>query len=1177
MAFAQVLVSVVASDNAASETPAESGQFLIRRVGGDPLRPVTVFYTTDGSATEGDDYAPLSGKVTLALGQEEAPVDIDVPGDDEVFEGNETVTISLQNDGSGIVFIVDRTATVTIVDSPHSVTASTGTNAVEDPVGNGQIIASLGARNESGNALTVEYSVGGTAIPDTDYEALSGVAVIPVGSSSASIDIKPLSDDLLEGGETVEVTLTTTSDSRARVGTPASASLTIADDEANRDDDSDGLSNIDECPDLNQCRDTDQDSTPDYQDADDDNDGVPTATENPPDQDTNADGIPDYLDDDDDGDGRPTRDEDANEDGDGNPATNPTDSDGDGAPNYLDPDDQGGPTGDLDGDGLTNEREDELGTDPENADTDGDGVGDGDEDVAGTDPLDDRSFEDADGDLVPDKVEADDGTDPNNPASFADSDGGGTADHIETTVYPSYGVAPTNTSDPRDDRRDFDGDGLPDRLEIAISSEPGAVDSPTADGAGDDNGNGITNAVEAYLATLGIVSIDSASDFDRDGYPDAAEVSLALNPLSATESDSDGDSIPDVVELLAGLDIDAATDTDADGVPDAREIALGTDPLDANSPVVNGASDDDGDGVSNAIEHVLQRLGGSGDTDQSSDGDGDGISDADEIRFGTDPLHDEQPAPWIQVAQAEFGPVSSLSTAGGTATATARVGGHQAGSILYDWSGSDNAVLAVVSGSQTGKTLKFAPQTLPPGPYRLVLQVQRTVSNYTSPISVLEFTLSVLKDAEASDVADADGDGIPDVADDSDARSGLANELPTQSGARMQASAGLRLQLGTTARISQATSARVTSEDIARAGDGNGGGVGNSDDEFDYQSGIYDFEVTNLPEVGSTVQVVIPQAIAIGEFPDYRKYRPGVGWGDFVEDDNNSVASTAGSSGGCPEPGDQSYQPGLTPGHFCIQLTIEDGGPNDADSAQGPNGVVKDPGGVATPKGQVAVGSGSGSIGPAALVVLGLFAFLAARRRRTGSIFPSSMLVLCCACLLATSANSRADAFVGAGAGLSSLEPETQGTPFSVADTQDFGYKIFGGFDLTPVSRKLSVEAFWADLGEASLSGGGRVDYSLLGAGLMYGLGSVTAPRLSGFVEVGVARLDVGANIPFQQEDETSLFFGVAGSFAIRRHWFLQLEYDYYTKDAQFLSLSIVKRFRTGSADRPQTYPLPGQ
>jgi hypothetical protein len=558
----------------------------------------------------------------------------------------------------------NATATVTISDSSYSVTASRVSNAVEDPLSAGEIEVSLTAENLSGAPLRVEYTVSGTATPDTDYEAVDGVAELAQGSSSVSIVVTPISDERLEQNETVVVTLTTTSDPRAPVGAPASATVTITDDDSTADDDGDGLDNAFECPDFDDCRDSDGDDVPDYLDPDDDDDAIPTAMEDPPDQDTDADSVPDYLDDDDDNDGRSTRDEDLDEDGDGNPATNPTDIDDDGIPDYLDEEDQGGPTGDLDGDGLTNQREQELGTDPNVADTDGDGVDDSDEVDAGTDPLDPASFADGDGDLVPDVIEADNDTDPNEANDFLDTDGGGTPDHVETVAYESLGLPPTDEMDPRDDARDLDRDGLPDRLEIAFGSAADDGNSPTENGGDDDSGNGVTNAVEAHLAALGITAVDTLSDFDRDGYPDAMEVGFGLDPLVAGARDSDGEGVPDVIETTAGADIDASTDSDADGVPDAREIALGSDFLDANSPVANGNLDDDGDGVSNAVEHVLRVLGGADDSDAGTDTDGDGLGDADETRTGTDPLHDEQPVPWIELRQADFGHVRALGSNG---------------------------------------------------------------------------------------------------------------------------------------------------------------------------------------------------------------------------------------------------------------------------------------------------------------------------------------------------------------------------------------------------------------------------------------------------------------------------------------------------------------------------------
>jgi hypothetical protein len=59
--------------------------------------------------------------------------------------------------------------------------------------------------------------------------------------------------------------------------------------------------------------------------------------------------------------------------------------------------------GDPDGDGLTNQEEKEIGTDPNNSDSDGDGISDGEEQDIGTDPMLDDS--DNDGYLDSDEVD----------------------------------------------------------------------------------------------------------------------------------------------------------------------------------------------------------------------------------------------------------------------------------------------------------------------------------------------------------------------------------------------------------------------------------------------------------------------------------------------------------------------------------------------------------------------------------------------------------------------------------------------------------------------------------------------------------------------------------------------------------------------------------------------------
>ncbi len=107
---------------------------------------------------------------------------------------------------------------------------------------------------------------------------------------------------------------------------------------------------------------------------------------------------------------------------------------------------------DADGDGLSDDREAELGTDPALADTDGDGLLDGEEvDEFGTDPF---TF-DSDDDTFPDPLELEAGTDPLDPASTPlDQDANRTLDvtifacEPGTTVpIPSSGCDPVPNAD----------------------------------------------------------------------------------------------------------------------------------------------------------------------------------------------------------------------------------------------------------------------------------------------------------------------------------------------------------------------------------------------------------------------------------------------------------------------------------------------------------------------------------------------------------------------------------------------------------------------------------------------------------------------------------------------------------------------------------------------------------
>ncbi len=220
------VVSAAASDPAAGETlagaAANGGRYTVTRTG--PFTgPLVVNYHLEGTA-DGNDYATLSGTVTILAGQATATIDLSIL-DDLVGEAAETVILVLNaSDDYRITTVAaQRQATVTITDNEPAVTISAA-----DPMAseNGTDTARflVMRTGPTTQALTINYTLAGTASAG-DYEALSGTLVIPAGAASASITLVALADLLIEGNETVMVNLAA---GAYRVGAAPSASATIA-------------------------------------------------------------------------------------------------------------------------------------------------------------------------------------------------------------------------------------------------------------------------------------------------------------------------------------------------------------------------------------------------------------------------------------------------------------------------------------------------------------------------------------------------------------------------------------------------------------------------------------------------------------------------------------------------------------------------------------------------------------------------------------------------------------------------------------------------------------------------------------------------------------------------------------------------------------------------------------
>ena len=348
---------------------------------------------------------------------------------------------------------------------------------------------------------------------------------------------------------------------------------------------------------------------------------------------------------------------------------------------------------DTDGDGVTNDKENEDGTDPndpcdfilahqncspssawKNADCDGDGVTNGKEKEDGTDSLDPCDFvlahqncspstewknADCDGDGVTNGKEKEDGTDPLDSCDLI---------YTSISILPSYSWK----------KEDCDGDGVTNWKEVQDETDPTdpcdyKPESITLPQSGDYltvdcDGDGVTNGDEKEDGTDPLDSCDliytsisilpsyswKKEDCDGDGVTNWKEVQDETDPTDPCDYKPESITLPQSGDYLT-------VDCDGDGVTNGDEKEDGTDPLDscdfvlAHQTVTPSTTwndtDCDGDGVTNGDEkedgtdpldpcdydpeHIT--LPQNGDY-LTVDCDGDGVTNGDEKEDGTDPL-----------------------------------------------------------------------------------------------------------------------------------------------------------------------------------------------------------------------------------------------------------------------------------------------------------------------------------------------------------------------------------------------------------------------------------------------------------------------------------------------------------------------------------------------------------
>jgi hypothetical protein len=235
-------VTVAVSPLAVDEDGATNLVYTFTRAGF-TATPLTVNFSIGGTADFGaspDDYTqtgaatftPPTGTVNFTAGSSTAMVTIN-PEADATSEPDETVILTVT---SGTDYIVGSpsSATGTITNDDAVVTVAVAPASTSE--GGAAMVYTFSRTGTTGAALTVNFSVGGTASFPGDYSQSGATTFTPptatvtigIGNASAAVTVTPLTDCISgEGPETVQFTVT--AGTGYTVGVPSTAIGTIND------------------------------------------------------------------------------------------------------------------------------------------------------------------------------------------------------------------------------------------------------------------------------------------------------------------------------------------------------------------------------------------------------------------------------------------------------------------------------------------------------------------------------------------------------------------------------------------------------------------------------------------------------------------------------------------------------------------------------------------------------------------------------------------------------------------------------------------------------------------------------------------------------------------------------------------------------------------------------------
>ncbi|MCL2647745.1 MAG: hypothetical protein FWD61_12165 [Phycisphaerales bacterium] len=161
--------------------------------------------------------------VTIPAGKKSVTLDL-IPIDNGIADGTRTVILTLASSDNYTITPAKSNATITIADNSPTLSITAKKLTVARTAQTSFTLKRAGGNNAG--ALTVTYTLSGTASNGTDYTSLSGSVTFLPGKSSATINLIPLNNNIFKDPQTVTITID--SSSAYYLGSaPSSATITI--------------------------------------------------------------------------------------------------------------------------------------------------------------------------------------------------------------------------------------------------------------------------------------------------------------------------------------------------------------------------------------------------------------------------------------------------------------------------------------------------------------------------------------------------------------------------------------------------------------------------------------------------------------------------------------------------------------------------------------------------------------------------------------------------------------------------------------------------------------------------------------------------------------------------------------------------------------------------------------